>query len=156
MTWWWFVNRAETCRHIRRYIKSVVLDVYCCTIYCKRMYGTRVKLLVAVRNFSNASRNCMWSCISGVNLQFIWRVNESCLGRLCKLRLTVHGTAFRGMSKTGSVGVRGIGDVRSYVSGSAFNTHTHTHKQTNPVCVCMCFNKSRLSDLRNSGQNIQF
>jgi hypothetical protein len=27
------VNRAETCCHIRRYIKSVVLDGHCCTIY---------------------------------------------------------------------------------------------------------------------------
>jgi len=37
----------------------------------------------------------------------------SCFGRLCKLRLTVHGTAFTGMLKAGSLGVLGIGDVRT-------------------------------------------
>jgi hypothetical protein len=28
------INTAETCCHIRNYIKSVVLYGYCCTIYC--------------------------------------------------------------------------------------------------------------------------
>jgi hypothetical protein len=33
MVWSWLVKEAETCRHIRRYIKSVVLDGDCCIIY---------------------------------------------------------------------------------------------------------------------------
>jgi hypothetical protein len=34
MAWWWLVNRVETCYHIRRYIKWIVLDGYCCAICC--------------------------------------------------------------------------------------------------------------------------